>query len=85
MQKLLSGTLPNCGGSLGGRQTQTTDASGRTEWTGLEEGYYRFSTDNNNTAGTQPYQVAGEVVRIHQPTENPVSVTVNLGLNRAAN
>ena len=80
--KVLTTVPEACSGTLGGRQTQTTDASGNTEWPGLDEGYYRFSTDDSNVDGTQAYQQAGEVVRIHQPTENPVRVTVNLGLNR---
>ena len=75
-------TLRPCGGSQGGRETQTTDESGRTSWTDLDEGWYRISTDDANTAGTQDYQRGSEVLRIHQPNQNPVSVTVNLDLNR---
>ena len=74
--------LRPCGGSLGGRETQTTDESGRTSWTDLDEGWYRISTDDNNTAGTQAYQEGSEVLRIHQPNQNPVTVTVNLDLNQ---
>ena len=81
--KNLDGTLRTCSGSLGGRETQTTDSSGRTSWTGVTEGWYRISTDDANTAGTQTYNRGSEVLRIHQPNQNPVSVTVNLDLNRA--
>ena len=81
--KNLTGTpLQPCGGSHGGRETQTTNESGRTSWTDLDEGWYRISTDDRNTAGTQTYQEGSEVLRIHQPNQNPVTVTVNLDLNQ---